>query len=160
MSFDQAFERTVGHEGGYINDPADPGGETKFGISKRSYPHLNIAELTREQAREIYRRDFWERGRFSEFPPIVGYQAFDIAVNSGIETAIRMLQRAAGVADDGYIGPVTVAAVRAVPVCDLVMRLTAERLEFWAKLKRWDRFGRGWARRAAVNLRLAAGEEA
>lgn len=158
MNFDIAFDRLMGNEGGYVNDPADPGGETNWGISKRSYPNLDIRALTREDARRIYRTDFWQRGRMDDYDGAVAFQVFDIAVNSGIETAVRMMQRAAGVADDGHVGPVTVAAVKARSVTDMLLLLVAERLDFWTRLSTWDRFGRGWARRAAANLRFAAAD--
>jgi len=155
-AFDLAFDRLMGHEGGYVNNPADPGGETNWGISKRSYPDVDIKNLTRDQAKEIYRRDFWDSGQMDQFDPAVAYQTFDFAVNSGIETALRKLQRAASVADDGHIGPVTVAAIRAMSVADIIMRFTAERLDFWTALSTWPTFGKGWARRAAQDLRYAA----
>src|SRR5271169_2172410 len=112
MNFDQAFDRLLGNEGGYVNNPADPGGETNWGIAKRSYPSVDIKNLTRDQAKAIYLRDFWLRGKMDQYDPAIAFQIFDIAVNSGIETGVRILQRAAGVADDGNIGPVTAAAVK------------------------------------------------
>lgn len=156
MDFDTAFDRLMGHEGGYIDNPADPGGETNWGISKRSYPDVDIKNLTRDQAKEIYRIDFWLRGQMDQFDPAVAYQTFDFAVNSGIETAIRKLQAAAGVADDGYIGPVTVASIKNRGANDMIMLLTAERIEYQTKLKNADTFWRGWMRRNAGNLRYAA----
>lgn len=156
MNFDEAFIRLIGHEGGYTEGKNDPGGETKFGISKRQYPDLDIKNLTRDQAKAIYRRDFWDRGQMDQFDPAVAFQTFDFAVNSGIETAIRKLQAAAGVADDGHIGPVTVAAIKNRGVNDMIMLLTAERIEYQAKLKNGDTFWRGWMRRNAGNLRYAA----
>ena len=99
MDFDQAIERVLSHEGGYINDPRDPGGETQWGISKRSYPSINIKLLTRTGAIEIYRRDFWDRVHANDLFDGVAYQCLDFAVNSGIETAVRYLQRALGVAE-------------------------------------------------------------
>jgi lysozyme family protein len=156
MNFDQAFDRLISNEGGYVNDPRDPGGETKFGISKRSYPAVDIRNLSREQAKQIYKRDFWERGGMDQYDPAIAFQVFDAAVNHGIETAVRLLQRAAGVADDGHIGPVTIAAVKARPVTDMLMRFIAQRIRFWTKLSTWDRFGKGWANRAADDLDFAA----
>jgi lysozyme family protein len=156
MNFDLAFDRLMGNEGGYVNNPADPGGETNWGICKRSYPDIEIASLTREQAKAIYLRDFWIRGQMDKMPGAIAFQAFDIAVNSGIETAVRMLQRAVGVADDGHIGPVTLAAIAAKPLADVLMLVVAERLDFYAKLTRFDSFGRGWTRRCAKDLRYAA----
>lgn len=156
MNFDAAFDRLISNEGGYVNDPRDPGGETNWGISRRSYPGEDIKKLTREQAKSIYQRDFWIRGRMDEYDPALAFQVFDAAVNHGIETAVRMLQRAAGVADDGHAGPMTVAAVKARSVTDMIMLFTAERLDFWRKLSTWPTFGKGWAGRAAQNLRYSA----
>lgn len=156
MSFERAFDRLMGHEGGYVNDPADPGGETKWGISKRAYPAISIAALTREDAREIYLRDFWARVNADSLPDGVAWQLLDFAVNSGIETAVRYLQRALGVADDGYWGPASQAASDAASESDIVMMLNAERLDFMTRLRNWPDHGRGWARRVARNLRYGA----
>jgi lysozyme family protein len=156
MNFDQAFDRLISNEGGYVNHQDDPGGETKFGICKRSYPRIDIKNLTRDQAKQIYCTDFWERGRMDQYDGAISYQVFDAAVNHGIENAIRLLQKAAGVADDGHIGPVTIAAVKAKSVTDMLMLFIAWRIRFWTKLSTWDSFGRGWANRAADDLMYAA----
>ena len=160
MTFDIAFDRLIGHEGGYVNDPNDPGGETNWGISKRAYPNLIIKELTREQAKEIYRRDFWERINADRLVARgydgVAFQLMDFAINSGIETAVRYLQRASGVADDGHWGPVSQLAIENLSESDLIMRLNAERLDLMTRLKNWPNHGRGWARRIAGNLRYGA----
>lgn len=92
------------------------------GIAKRSYPGVDIRNLTRAQAVDIYRRDFWQRVRGDELPREVAFQALDAAVNHGIGNAVRWMQRAAGVADDGVIGPVTLAAVQRAQPADLVLR--------------------------------------
>lgn len=156
QKFLSAINRVLGHEGGYVNDPADPGGETKWGISKRSYPNLSIKELTRDDAIAIYYKDFWVAAYCEEFEDGVAYQLLDSAVNSGIAQSIRFLQRAVGVADDGYFGPHTLAAVGDVSESDLIMKFNAERLDFMRKLKAWSSFGRGWAGRIAQNLRYGA----
>ncbi|MGS0741330.1 glycoside hydrolase family 108 protein [Glaciimonas sp. GG7] len=156
MIFDQAIERVLGHEGGYVNHPADPGGETHWGISKRSYPNVDIKNLTRVQAIEIYRRDFWHCIHGNDMFGSVAYQAMDFAVNSGIATAIRCLQRTLNVADDGHWGPVTAAAAKRMSETDQIMRLNAERLDYLRKLKGWPTFGAGWAGRIAGNLRYGA----
>lgn len=156
MDYNTAFDRLIGHEGGYVNNPVDPGGETKWGISKRTYPHLDIASLTREDARTIYRRDFWEEIHGDEMYDGVAFQAFDFAVNSSIPTAIRYLQRAVGVADDGRWGPISRSAIAAMSESDVILRLLAERLDYMTKLSTWESFGRGWARRIANNLRYGA----
>lgn len=154
--FNEIINRVLAHEGGYVNDSRDPGGETQWGISKRSYPHLNIRALTRADAVEIYRKDFWQRVQGDQLPRAFAFQALDAAVNHGIGNAARWIQRAAGVADDGVIGPRTMAAVASKEPTDLVLLFNAERLEFYAKLGTFDTFGKGWTRRVAGNLRYAA----
>jgi lysozyme family protein len=154
--FDTCFDRLMGHEGGYVNDLSDPGGETQWGISKRSYPQLDIKSLTREDAKRIYRRDFWDRIHADALHDGVAYQLFDFAVNSGIETAVRYFQRALGVADDGHWGPVSAKAAAQMSESDQIMRLCAERLEFMTKLQNWPNASRGWSRRIAANLRYGA----
>lgn len=164
--FDIYIERILEHEtggdpnGGYnFRSPdADPGGETKWGISKRAYPHLNIKTLTKEEAVEIYRKDYWYRARGPELPSAVAYAVLDAAVNSGIGNSIRWLQRAVDVADDGIIGPLTLSAVRRANPSDLVLRAVAERMTFLTKLNNWSSNSRGWMRRIADVLRYAAGD--
>ena len=156
MTFDEIFDRLIGHEGGYVNDPNDPGGETNWGISKRSYPNVDIKNLTRDQAKEIYRRDFWNRINGEKLYDGVAFQVVDFAVNSGIDTAVRGLQRAVGAADDGHWGPASQAAADKMSEADQIMRLNAERLEFMTRLTNWKFYGAGWARRIAGNLRYGA----
>lgn len=152
MDFDKAFERVIGHEGGYVNNPRDPGGETKFGISKRSYPALDIKGLTLAEAKAIYKRDFWDRCRCNDLPGGLAFDVFDAAVNSGPGQAIRWMQRAANVADDGVVGPLTLAAVKRIDPEAIQARYSGIRLEFMTRLSGWDAFSRGWARRVAANL--------
>lgn len=150
--FDAAFKALIDHEGGYVNHPKDPGGETQFGITKRSYPHLNIRDLTLDDARAIYRRDFWDRLQCDALPLAARFQVFDAAVNSGPGNAARWLQAAAGVAQDGLIGPATRQAIDAMHPAALVARFNAARLLFMTSLSTWPTFSRGWARRIAANL--------
>jgi len=156
VNFNDAFERLLGHEGGYVNNPEDPGGETNWGISKRSYPTVDIKSLQRWDAEAIYRRDFWDKINAEKLPDGVAFQLFDFAVNSGIETSVRYFQRAIGVADDGHWGPISQAAVDSKSESDLIMLVLAERLDFMTKLKNWPDASRGWARRIATNLRFGA----
>ena len=154
MDFDTAFARLINSEGGYVNHPADPGGETKFGICKRSYPTTDIANLTIEDAKAIYRRDFWDP--LGDIHPGLKFQVFDFAVNSGMQTAIRKLQSAVKVADDGHWGPMSAKALSLMSPVDVAMLYIAERLDFWRKLSTWPTFGSGWVARAANDLRYAA----
>ncbi len=156
MNFNDAIDRVLSHEGGYTTGKNDPGGETNWGISKRSYPHLNIKTLTRAQAAEIYRKDFWVRVHAEKMPTALQFQALDFAINSGVETAVRKLQSAAGVADDGEWGPVTQAAVFAMPDEILVLRFIAKRLDYMRRLANWKYAGAGWAARIAGDMMYAA----
>ncbi|WP_211090095.1 glycoside hydrolase family 108 protein [Pseudothauera nasutitermitis] len=160
MNFDTAFERLIGHEGGYVNHPEDPGGETNWGVTLRTAREAgytgSMRDLTRDQAKEIYRTAYWGRAQAEQYDGAIAFQVFDAAVNHGIGQAIRFLQRAVGVADDGAVGPVTLAAVRAMSVTDVLARFNAERLDFYTKLSTWPTFGKGWARRVVGNLKYAA----
>ena len=153
MNFDTAFDRLIKSEGGYVNHPADPGGETNWGISKRSYPNIDIKNLTRDGAKQIYLKDYWEP--LGDAHPAVKFQVFDFAVNSGIQTAIRKLQSAIGVADDGHWGPMSAAKLASMETNDVLMRFIAKRLRFWTKCSAWPTMGAGWINRAADNLDYA-----
>lgn len=157
LTFNDAIERVLAHEGGYVNHPSDPGGETKWGVTKRTARangyHKPMRQMTREEAKAIYKRAFW-RG-CARFEGALAFQLFDAIVNHGRGNAYRFLQRAANVADDGVIGPVTLAAVRRLPLSLLVARFLAERLRFYTNLSMFETFGRGWTRRVATNLRYA-----
>lgn len=152
MTFDEAFEKLIGFEGGYTNDPRDPGGETKYGISRRSYPDLDIANLTVDAAKAIYKRDFWDRAKCDSLPHDVAFQVFDCAVNSGIGQSIRFLQRSVGVADDGIVGPLTMNAIKRLDAEVIAARFNGHRLDFMTRLSTFDVFGKGWSRRIAANL--------
>jgi lysozyme family protein len=154
LTFDKAFDRLIGHEGGYVNDPNDAGGETKFGISKRSYPHLNIKDLTREQAKAIYLEDFWDK--VGDYHPAVRWQGFDFAVNSGISIAITKLQQAIGVADDGHWGPISSAKLKSLDLNDVLFRYIGRRIRFMVSCRSWLSHGAGWMNRMALNLDYAA----
>lgn len=162
ITFDEVFERTIGHEGGYVNNPKDPGGETNWGITiatARANGFTNsMKSMTRLQAKEIYRVAFWKRAKCDQFLGAISYQVFDAAVNHGIGNAIRMLQRAVGVLDDGLVGPKTLTAIQKLTLDDVLVLFIAERLEFYTNLTTFNSFGRGWARRVVGNLRYAAGD--
>lgn len=152
MNFEQAFEKLLGHEGGYVDHRADPGGATKYGISKRSYPQEDIVNLTLDRAKQIYWADFWLKARCDDIPEAIRFDVFDTAVNSGVGTAVRMVQRACGAQADGILGPQTIAAILAMDAHRLVKRFNGARLAFMTDLPTWPAFGRGWAKRIASNL--------
>ncbi len=155
-AFTSACDRLLQHEGGYVNDPNDPGGETNWGISKRSYPNIDIKNLTRDGAMKIYWTDFWNLIHADELYDGVAFQTFDFAVNSGIQTAIRKLQLAIGVADDGHWGPVSAKAAMSLSESDTIMRLNAYRLKYMRRLSNWKHASGGWVERIANNLLYGA----
>jgi len=155
MNFDEAFDRLLGAEGGYVNDARDPGGETRWGISKRAYPALNIAELTRDAAKAIYLRDYWKYLSLDRLNPAVAFQVFDCAVNHGTITAATILQKAVATKPDGVIGPITIAACNMLNPMKLCAAIVSERLDVWSSLPTWPTYSKGWARRAAMNLNYA-----
>lgn len=155
-TFDLAFEALLGHEGEYLSAEAarrqgDSGGETRYGISKAAYPSEDIAHMTRERAKLLYRRDYWGPAGCEVVPAAIKFDLFDTAVNSGVKTAVRLLQKAAGVAEDGDLGPRTLEALQSMPPDRLRLRFSACRRQLWANLKNWQQFGRGWTLRQAKN---------
>lgn len=168
MTFDDAFDRLIGHEGGYSDDRSDPGnwtggrvnvGElkgTKYGIAANTYGDLDIKNLTLEAAKAIYYRDWWLKTGADQLDAAIVYQMWDFAVNAGMGTAKRALQRAVRVADDGEIGPMTIRAARAMSTTDVLMRFTAQRLRYYTSLSTWSTYGKGWTNRVAGNLDFAA----
>lgn len=122
--FEKAFKTTIEHEGGYSNDPDDAGGETKFGISKRAYPHLNIANLTLDEAKQIYKDAYYHK-LYDALDEVIAIELFDTSVNMGQKTAKMMLQSALNLLNrnelnfkdlvvDGIIGKKTISACFAV----------------------------------------------
>jgi len=155
MNFDQAFEKLIGHEGGYVNNPADPGGETKYGISKRSYSRLDIKNLTLDTAKTIYYVDFWLAAGCDAADDSAAFHIFDMAVNSGIHPTILTVQKVVGTAQDGVLGPKTLQAIKNMPPSRFIAWFNAERLRFMASLDNWPKFSKGWALRIVDNLKDA-----
>jgi lysozyme family protein len=154
-NFDRCLAEILKHEGGYVNHPADPGGETNMGISRRSYPNEDIRGMTRERAGFLYRRDFWEPVRGDELPMGVDLVAFDAAVNSGVSRSAKWLQRALEVEQDGKIGPQTIGAVENQSIENVINRALIYRMQFLQGLRTWPTFGRGWTRRVDSVRRVA-----
>lgn len=160
MNFDAAFTILVNpeHEGGFSNNPADPGGMTRYGISKRSYPDEDILNLTLDRAKFLYKRDYWDPAGCDALPDALRYEVFDLAVNTSArgapKTAIRLLQSAVGADQDGILGPHTLMSIASMPVERVLRRLTAARIRYYTGLKSewWSNFGRGVMNRVATNL--------
>lgn len=156
-NFDQCLALVLKHEGGWVNHPADPGGETMMGVTKRVWEDWvghevepgSMKSLTVADVAPIYRKNYWDKVRGDDLPAGVDYAVFDYAVNSGISRASRQLQTCVGSAADGVIGPRTVAAAQKTAPVALIDCICDNRLAFLKGLKTWPTFGKGWGRRVA-----------
>ncbi len=152
--FEAAMVQLFEDEGGYEDDPDDPGGETKYGIDKRTYPDLDIRALTKDDAAAIYFRDWWTPYAGYGLPAIVLVKCFNVAVNVGRGQANKFLQRALSVVADGFVGPKTLAAIAAIMrPADILNLIRMQQATFYEGLAHKDptlrKFLRGWLRRAA-----------
>jgi len=154
VEFDDIIEVVLHHEGGYVNDPKDPGGETNFGIAKRSHPDVDIANLTKDGAKEIYKEVYWDGNKVEELPEELRHIYFDMCVNQGKGRAVKILQQAANAkgADltvDGGLGPMTLRAILKSNV--ELDRVRAYRIKYYADLVTrkpdLEKFYFGWFRR-------------
>ena len=157
MNFQSSFEKLIGHEGGLVNDPLDPGGQTRYGISKRAYPGEDIAGMTLDRAQVLYQRDYWGPAGCDAVPDGIKFDLFDMSVNSGVRAAVKTVQRAVGETPDGMLGPRTLQAIGSMPAGRLVARFNGYRIlyvtsqpDVW-----WQRFGRGLMNRIGANLKDA-----
>ena len=147
------IELTLEYEGGYVDHPDDPGGETKFGISQKSYPHLVIKSLTREQAIDIYKRDFFDRYKLQLISSIrIRWKIFDMIVNLGPGRAIRYLQDAIGAEKDGIIGVETIRETNSADEEKLMLKLIERQAKHYVRRARANPsqvvFLEGWVNRA------------
>jgi len=147
-NFDEAIGFVLANEGGLSNDPADPGGLTNFGISQKSYPNLDIRNLTREDAVQIYQDDFWNKFQYGDITSQrVATKLFDSSVNMGPVRAVRLLQLAVNVQADGVLGVQTIAAVNAADESNLMDEFKAQLAKYYCDLGKPE-FLLGWLRRA------------
>ncbi len=162
-SYDRALAAVLEHEGGYVDHPKDPGGATNKGITldyfrryvKADGTKADLKRLTTEQAATVYRHQYWNAVSGEVLPAGVDYAVFDFGVNSGPSRAIKFLQKAVGVTQDGRIGPKTLAAVKAMAPAKLIAKLCEMRLIWLTKLGTWDTFGKGWTKRVSGVRALA-----
>ena len=160
-NFKRVMPHVFRHEGGYADHPSDPGGATNLGITLatlsawrgRRVTKAEVRRLSKAEARQIYRRQYWAPISGDDLPGGVDYAAFDFAVNSGPRRASGYLQRIAGVERDGVIGVRTLAAVRAMDPAQVVGMLSAARIGYMKRIRHrqtkrrlWPAFGRGWQR--------------
>lgn len=162
-NFKVALKRVLKHEGGYVNNPHDKGGETNYGVTigtARQFGYTgSMRNIPMTVVEEIYKARFWDALNCDEYATKYGFafafQLFDAGVNHGACHAKRMLQRAVGVVDDGIIGKITKQAMndKAHSLTDL---FNAERIHFYTKISSFNHFGRGWMKRMSDNLKFVA----
>ena len=157
-NFDKAIEHTLKEEGGYVNNPADPGGMTNLGVTKRVWEEWTGHEVDEKQMRNLakadvvplYQRKYWNACRCSELPTGIDLCVFDTAVNSGPGRAVKLLQQCLGVPADGAIGPKTIAAVnqfKSSSIIHLIEDYCSARQAFLISLPTFAKFGKGWTAR-------------
>ena len=154
-NFDSALEAILHHEGGYVNHPADPGGMTNLGVTKRVWEEWvgrpvdekEMRALTPEIVGPMYKAKYWDKIKGDDLPTGVDYIVFDAAINSGPGRAAKWLQQAVGATPDGAIGPGTLGKVAAMSAQDIVEKYQKTRLDFLQSLSTWNTFGKGWGRR-------------
>jgi lysozyme family protein len=156
MSFREALEKVLKHEGGYVDHPEDPGGETNLGVTKKTYTRWcmeqdlhpkDMKDLTVDDVEPIYKRNYWDRMKCDQLPAGVAYFIFDFAVNSGPKRASEYLQATVGCSIDGVIGPITIEKTNEQDALHTIDQLHRERQHFYEKLKTFEHFGKGWTRR-------------
>ena len=156
--FSEALEVILHHEGGYVNHPKDPGGETNLGVTKRVYEDFggtkDMKELTKEDVEPIYKKNYWDRVKGDDLPEGLDLCIFDFAVNAGPGRAAKFLQKLIGVTQDGGIGPQTLGALQSAigedvrtQTREMIEKYQNERHNYYQSLSTFETFGRGWTRR-------------
>ena len=150
-NFDECLKMLLHHEGGYVNHPKDPGGETNLGVTKRVYEKWggtkDMKDLTVEDVAPIYKKEYWDRCKCDDLESGVDWAVFDWAVNSGTGRSAKAIQKICGAAQDGAIGPKTLALIGKQDTQYVVEEFGKIRQDFYESLKTFDTFGKGWTRR-------------
>jgi lysozyme family protein len=154
-NWDEAIKHILKYEGGYVNHPADPGGVTNLGVTKRVWEEwtgkpateADMRSLTPAMVGPLYKKLYWDAVRGDDLPSGVDLCVFDCAVNAGVGRASRFLQQAVGVVADGSIGPKTLAAVTAMPADEIIEKFCDLREAHYKSLPTFATFGKGWMTR-------------
>ena len=154
-NFDQCLALILKHEGGYVNNPKDPGGRTNLGVTQMVWEdwvghpvtEADMRALGPADVAPLYKKNYWDKIAGDRLPAGVDYACFDLAVNSGVGRASKLLQKGAGVAPDGAIGPATLKAVDECDPPELIVSICRARQTFLEGLQTFSTFGKGWTRR-------------
>jgi lysozyme family protein len=164
-NWEKSFQMVLSHEGGYTNNPRDPGGMTNLGVTKAAWEgyvgkpvdEVFMRKLTPEIVKPFYKAMYWDKIKGDQLPNGVDYAAYDLAVNSGVGRAAKFLQTIAGVTADGVLGPKSMGAIRECNPEQTVQALCDMRLDFLKRLPTFETFGKGWSRRVAEVKDKASG---
>jgi lysozyme family protein len=156
-NWQKSFELMLKSEGGYVNNPADPGGMTNLGVTKatwenwvgRASDEAEMRSLTPEKVEPLYKKKYWDAVRADDLPVGLDYLMFDFGVNAGPGRAIKVMQSAVGVTPDGGFGPLTLAAVQAIDPVELIDKFSQAKEDFYRSLGTFATFGKGWLNRVA-----------
>ena len=150
-NFDECLKMLLHHEGGYINHPSDPGGETNLGVTKKVYQEWggtkDMKDLTVEDVAPIYKKNYWDRCKCDDLESGVDWVVVDWAVHSGTGRSAKAIQKICGATQDGAIGPKTLALIGKQNTQYVVEEFGKIRQDFYESLKTFDTFGKGWTRR-------------
>ena len=150
-NFDECLKMLLHHEGGYVNHPSDPGGETNLGVTKKVYQEWggtkDMKDLTVEDVAPIYKKNYWDRCKCDDLESGVDWVVFDWAVNSGTGRSAKAIQKICGASQDGAIGPKTLALIGKQNTQYVIEEFGKIRQDFYESLKTFDTFGKGWTRR-------------
>ena len=156
-NFEQCLALVLKHEGGYVNNPKDPGGRTNLGVTQKVWEEwvghpvdeAAMRALTPSDVAPLYKKNYWDKIKGDDLPAGVDYACFDLAVNSGVGRAAKLLQQAVGVSADGAIGPATLDAVASQNPRDVATEVCDLRRKFLQSLPIFATFGKGWTRRVS-----------
>ena len=162
-NFDKCLKMILHHEGGYVNHPRDPGGETNLGVTKRVYEEWggtkDMRDLTQEDVAPIYEKNYWGRAKCDHLPSGLDLAVFDWAVNSGVGRAAKKLQTMIGTEADGGIGPNTLRTldeyIEHHGIEETIKEYKEKRQKFYQSLSTFDTFGKGWTTRNEFTLQVA-----
>jgi len=153
----KSFELMLKSEGGFVNNPSDPGGMTNLGVTKATWENWvgrqsnesEMRSLTADKVEPLYRKKYWDAVRGDELKSGISYLCFDLAVNAGVGRSIKTLQSAVGVPADGGFGPITMNAVQSIDPVQLIERFSQIKEDFYKSLSTFNVFGKGWLNRVA-----------
>ena len=162
-NYQKCLETILHHEGGYVNHPKDPGGETNLGVTKRVYEEWggkkDMKDLLVEDVAPIYKKNYWDRMKCDQLPSGLDLCVFDFGVNAGTGRSAKMLQRMIGTVADGGIGPNTLKKldefIKENSIETAIERFGAKRQLYYESLSTFKTFGRGWTRRTNETTSLA-----